>query len=125
MAWELQLVPATHPVAPQLLEVLRRQFKAAMRVAHPAAPAPLTSCTNSSATTPGGFPMNDDAPQARVQSLEITPAQAWAVFQLIDNVSLVRMIRDETLTPSDVRSLMDLWKILDHLAASDELVAPA
>jgi hypothetical protein len=59
-----------------------------------------------------------------LQILEITAAEAWAVFQLIDNVSLVRMIRDETLTPSDVRSLMDVWKTLENLSREGQLRAP-
>lgn len=38
---------------------------------------------------------------------------ARAVFKLIDSVSLVRLIRDESLQPKDVERLMDLWKVLE------------
>jgi len=47
------------------------------------------------------------------QPVTLQPETARAVFRLIDNVSLVRMIRENSLSPTDVRALMDLWSSLE------------
>lgn len=46
-------------------------------------------------------------------TITIDHATAVALYRLVDNVSLVRMIRDKELTPENVRRCMDFWKALD------------
>jgi len=46
-------------------------------------------------------------------SVVIDRRTARALYRLIDNVSLVRLIRDDRLTPENVRDLMDYWAALD------------
>jgi hypothetical protein len=59
--------------------------------------------------------MNADTP---TPTLEIDPKTAGAIYRLIDNVSLIRMIRDGQLRPRDVRCLLDLWKACERMGAT-------
>ena len=58
--------------------------------------------------------MNEAAPIVLTPStITIDHPTAVALYRLVDNVSLVRMIRDNELTPDNVRRCMDFWKALD------------